>query len=822
MSSGMIDDDTARTINEGRETLGEVLVALRNEFRKVFLVFAIGMVATIYAMQVYVWGFLRGITESRFDEALAGQYEIIVRTPFDVILLQAKIGLAVGAIMALPVLLYYSRDGLKRRGFWPTLPFGRVQMAGLGLLSLGLFTGGMVYGYSVFFPVMFEFLTSYTVEVGFKPSNDVVMWTEFIVLLSISFGLAAQLPLAMSALAYLEVVPYETFRDKWRYAVLGIFAFGAMFSPPDPFTQIMWAAPLLVLYAASLYFAKFVTAVSRGGSTQVVGSLRANWNRIAGTFVLAGGAVYYLVQQGYVAAVNEALLLAPAGFRYEIALEGLPLAGQELALALGVAWGAVVTLPVVVYYAWPELEPRYVDRDRGLDIDELSASGIKAAPADLFADLSEEEALAHAQRAMDADAPGKARAILDRHDEVTEDDEDVEGPERPDNMAEDAARGDGPDSAGEFAQERAAGFVDAFTDEETTEDDIGGYYHDIAFVLESLTSRVFRIMAVFMLAVAGTFIALYRGGIGYLKRDFLSRIPAEVLPEGGVDIVALHPVEAILFEVKMSVIAGVVAALPFVAYYAWPAIEERFYGITREFETETPLSAIAAHWNQVAGAALAGGAAAYYALARELVALPASPTVYGVAASETAVGYVALALAALVPAGVVGVYHAGASIRERIDRGGKQNVFLLWAGTLAGGVVVGSVVGYGFVAPAIISFLVEDAIRAEMVIAYRINNFFWLIFATTVGIGLLADVPLTMWLFHRGGIVGFAAMRERWREVVVAIFALSAIVTPSSLLSMFLMSAPVAAAYLVGLAGLWAVTLPWRVRDRALRLVGGG
>jgi sec-independent protein translocase protein TatC len=79
-----------------------------------------------------------------------------------------------------------------------------------------------------------------------------------------------------------------------------------------------------------------------------------------------------------------------------------------------------------------------------------------------------------------------------------------------------------------------------------------------------------------------------------------------------------------------------------------------------------------------------------------------------------------------------------------------------------------------------------------------------------------------MWLFHRGGIVRFRTMRERWREVCVAVFGVAAIVTPESLLSMFLMAFPVAIAYIVGLVGLWAWTLPWRVRDRVTRLAGGG
>jgi sec-independent protein translocase protein TatC len=820
MSSSIVDEDTARTINEGRESLGEFVIAIRDEFRKVFLVFAVGMVGTVGAMQYYVWEILRGITEARMSQETTSQYDILVRTPFDVILLQVKIGLVVGVIVALPVLLYYSREGLERRGVWPDLDVARWKLAAIALLSLSLFAAGGAYAYFVFFPVMFNFLTEYTLKVGFAPKYDVVKWTQFILLLTASFGFAAQLPLVMSGLSYTEIVPYETFREKWRYAIMGIFLFGAVFSPPDPFTQIMWAIPLIVLYGISLYFAKFATAVRRDESAGIRRSLRTNWNRIAGTFVLASAGVYYFLQGGYVATLNDLLAQAPPAYRYEVVLEGLPLVGTELSLALGVAWGLAITVPVVVYYGWPQLEPR---EERGLDLDELSVEGVRAAPASLFAELDEEEALAHARRAMDDDQPAKARTILDRHDAVTEDEDDESGDgeddaDRPDNMAEDLGDA-GPDSAGELAQQRTAGIVDAFTEEETTEEDIGGYLDDIMFVLRSLTSRMFRIVGVFMVTVAVTFIGLYRGGIGLIKSDFLSRIPAEVLPEGGVDIVALHPVEAILFEVKMSVIAGAVVVLPVVLYYAWPAIEERLHGITREFETEPPLAAVAAHWNQVAGAGVLGAGGAYYAITQGMVALPSPGPVAGVAVSSTQLGYAAVAVAGLVPATVAGGYHAGASIRERVRRGGKQNVFLVWMFTLAGGLVVGSALGYAFFAPAIISYLVEDAIRAEMIIAYRINNFFWLIFATTVGIGLLADVPLTMWLFHRGGIVRYETMRDRWREIVVAIFGVAAIATPESLLSMFLMSFPVAVAFLVGVAGLSAWTLPRRVRDRVLDLV---
>ena len=873
-----MDDDTRETVEAGRQRARDFLTAVRDDLRKAFVVFAAGLVATVVGLQQWGWDFLREeITMAHMDAATAAEFEVYIRTPFDVILLQAKIGLAVGAILAIPVLLYLSRGKLKERGLWPNLPIPRWKLAGMAAMAFVLFMGGMAYAYYVFFPVMFNFLASYTIQIGFAPKFDLVMWTNFIILLTVSFGLAAQLPLLMSALSYSGIVTYETFRDKWRYAVMGIFVFGAFFSPPDPFTQLMWATPLVGLYAASLYLAKFFTAAGRGGSTQVRAKLRASWNRLAAAFVLFTAGVYYFLDLGYVEGINAAI--EPAGYR--IALEGMALSGPELHVALAVVWGLILTFPLIVYYGMPELEPpAHMLDPSDVDVDDLDASGVKTAQPEVFEELEENEALAHAQNAMDDDDPEKARAILDRFDEVNEESEDETDGETDDEssqiptadarVSEDGTRVDeGGSSPTETAQSAAATVVDEFTEEDTDEDDIGGYYYDLRFIFESLTSKAFRVVGVFIATIGITFLALYQGGFKMIQEDFLARLPEEVVdddafedPAGGgagegtgetggegadggagegangteaaemselVDIVALHPVEAILFEVKMSVIAGIIITLPLVMYYAWPAIEQRFYGITREYETEPPIAEIKAHWNQLAGAFVVGAGGAYYALTEGFVELPFE-TVYLPAEEITTVGSLegfslTLAVAAfvgLVVATPVGGFHAYESIVERLRHGGKRNIFLYWGGSLLFAVIAGSAIGYLYIAPTIISYLVYDALRAGMVIAYRINSFFWLVFATTAGVGLLASIPMTMWLFHRGRIVSFETMWDRWRGIVVTIFAISAVLSPSSMLTMFLVAVPVTVAYLIGLAGLWLVTLPWRARDRLVEFRGSG
>jgi len=751
--SSAVDEDTVKAVNSGRETIGAMLSSAQSDLQKVFIVFVVGMMATIWGLRTYVWDFLQANTKSRLGGTVAeGQVDFIVRTPFDVILLQVKIGLLVGVLLSIPVLLYYSRDALRERGYDSVVPVTRARVAGFVVLSLALFAGGIVYAYNVFFPFMFEFLAVNAVRAEIKPSYGIVLYTQFLLLLTASFGLAAQLPLVMSVLSYAEIVPYETFRDKWRYAIVGIFAFGALFSPPDPFTQIMWAAPLVILYVVSLGLAKLVTNVRRTGAAPDAVS-EGSFERTAGIGVLAvalafAGSVAGL-RAGAVGLVNDRLL--PVVDRTVVdalnsVLPSIPftpssLTTQPLSAPTGLAAQAVVAAQIalvvavllVLAYTVKVLRgpvaPRYDVRESpdpaDIDLGPLDAAGIRAAPPEAFAELTEDEALARAREAMEADQPDKAEALLDRFDEVQEqqaEDADGDGEAAAASADGDAGdEGDGGEGPGGTATSTAAGMVDAFTEEETTEEDIGGYYYDLSFILQSLTSKMFRIVGLFMVVLAGTFFWLYQGGIGRIREDFLRKMPPEVIGDVQDPVIAMHPVEALIFEVKVSTILAAVAVTPLVVYYAWPAMSDR--------------------------------------------------------------GFVS----------------------------GDRRVFAVWGLAILGGVVGGSAVGYLFVAPTIISYLVADAYQAGMVISYRLKNFFWLIFLTTAGIGILGNILVTQVMFHLGGIVSFESMYERWRIVTILIFALAGLLTPSGVLTMLIVALPVALTYVLGLGILYLITLPGRL-----------
>jgi sec-independent protein translocase protein TatC len=745
--SSAVDDDVARTVSEGRAHLGALLRTAQKHLQKVFIVFLIGFLGVFTVLRLYIWDILKQDLNAHPDIV------VVAITPFEVILLQAKIGLVSGLIIMLPALAYFGRDSLKNRGRWPeNLP--RWKGAGFGFASAGLFLGGVAYAYHLFFPIMFGFLADNAVGAGFEPTYSISMWAQFVFLLSLSFGLAAQLPLLMSTLSYTGIVPYETFRDKWKHAVVAIFGFGALFSPPDPFTQIMWAVPLVVLYGASLYLSKIVVTTKRSReSIDFRRTAGERWNVLVGLFVLGVGSIYAFYTYGGAAAVNDLLAAVGSGYRILPPGAGYGIAEPTYLAAVGSIYGLVFVALGFAYFVYdgleePEPDVRRLDPEE-IDVADLDVEGVRSAPDAVFAAMEEDEAVGLAGAAMEADDPDRAQAILDRFDAVeaaaeeASEGEGTAGDETVPPRAErgrsqhtqeaagagTAARGAESDESapagaesgpgGRSLAERSAGALDVFSDDDVDEDDIGGYAYDIKFILDSITSKSFRLVGVFAAVMAATFFTLYQGGIGVLHERFVGGMPSQFAAEQ-VSIVTLHPVEALIFMIKVSVIFGVASTLPLLLYYAWPALKER--GLAR----------------------------------------------------------------------------------------GDRRVLLVWGGSLLTAMVLGSLFGFLYLAPAAISWLASDVLDAGMVIAYRISNYGWMIFFFTVGIGILVMVPVTMLLFHRGGIVPYGVFRTRWREFAIAVLAAGAFLSPRGIFTMFLLGVPIIAAYGVGLGSLWLYTLGGR------------
>jgi len=115
----------------------------------------------------------------------------------------------------------------------------------------GLFYVGVVFCFLVVLPLALQFLIGIGGAAA-APMLGMGNYISFTMLFMLVFGLSFEMPLVMYLLTKLGVVYPETWREQWRFVVLGAFVVGAMFTPPDVFTQVAMAGSILVLYGVGL------------------------------------------------------------------------------------------------------------------------------------------------------------------------------------------------------------------------------------------------------------------------------------------------------------------------------------------------------------------------------------------------------------------------------------------------------------------------------------------------------------------------------------------------------------------------------------------
>ena len=125
-----------------------------------------------------------------------------------------------------------------------------------------LFFAGGAMVYYLIAPVAWNFFLSYQnmsdsgvpIRLEAKMGEYLSLMMRFI----FAFGIAFQLPVVLGLMAKVGIVNHTSLKKFRKYAIVIAFLAAAFLTPPDPFSQISLALPIILLYEVSIYIAKIV------------------------------------------------------------------------------------------------------------------------------------------------------------------------------------------------------------------------------------------------------------------------------------------------------------------------------------------------------------------------------------------------------------------------------------------------------------------------------------------------------------------------------------------------------------------------------------
>jgi sec-independent protein translocase protein TatC len=178
---------------------------------------------------------------------------LVFISPTEVFLTYLKLALFGGIFLSIPVLLFeiwqFISSGLKKAERKYILIFGP--------FSVLLFLAGATFAYFIVLPLGIKFLLSFAPE-NVQPMISVANYISFATMFFLAFGMVFEVPLMVLFFTKVGLVTPAFLSKNRKYVILLIFVAAAIFTPPDIVTQVLLAAPLLVLFEFSLLLSRFV------------------------------------------------------------------------------------------------------------------------------------------------------------------------------------------------------------------------------------------------------------------------------------------------------------------------------------------------------------------------------------------------------------------------------------------------------------------------------------------------------------------------------------------------------------------------------------
>jgi sec-independent protein translocase protein TatC len=183
--------------------------------------------------------------------------QLIATAPLEQLFTKMKIAGFGAVVVAFPVLAWqlygFVAPGLYRNERGAFLPF---LLASPLLFVLG---GALVYFVMLPFVMWFSLgqqIVGEGISVALLPK--ISEYLNLVTALLLAFGLCFQLPVVMTLLGLAGLISSKMMAEGRRYAIVAVVVVAAVVTPPDPISQLMLAAPLVLLYEISIWCVRLI------------------------------------------------------------------------------------------------------------------------------------------------------------------------------------------------------------------------------------------------------------------------------------------------------------------------------------------------------------------------------------------------------------------------------------------------------------------------------------------------------------------------------------------------------------------------------------
>jgi len=174
-------------------------------------------------------------------------------SPYEALTASLKLALTAGLVLSSPVVLWH---------FWKFVSPGLLdherKAAGISFfVSVLLFLSGAAFSLFVLLkPTLLLFRSFETggISGNWTLSNYVSFLGQFV----LAFGISFELPLLVLFFVWIGVVTPAQLGRYRKHVIVGLLVLGAILPPNDPFTQLLMAIPLYLLYEASIIAARIM------------------------------------------------------------------------------------------------------------------------------------------------------------------------------------------------------------------------------------------------------------------------------------------------------------------------------------------------------------------------------------------------------------------------------------------------------------------------------------------------------------------------------------------------------------------------------------